>query len=277
MLELTDRDGVRTLALNRPDRFNALDAELLERLPEELERAAGDGAVRVVVVTGRGRAFCAGGDLDLMADGVGTLELGLRRERAATLLREMGKPTVAVNGVAAGAGFSLALAADLRVAGASARFTPGFGAVGLCGDYGGSYTLPRLVGRERALRLYFLGETWDAARAERYGLVGSVVADGELEASVAALGAQLAAQAPRAMARMKANFCAAERLDFDSILRMEAEGMIPGQQRHPSAAGGRRRRRRHRPDEPVGRAGVPRRGGTACRRGRGTARGGRPA
>src|SRR5204863_2384725 len=161
--------------LNRPERRNALDAELLDRLPEELERAAADPAVRVVVVTGRGGAFCAGGDLELMADEVGDLEQGVTRERAATLLREMPKPTVAaVNGPAAGAGFSLALAADFRVASSAARCTPGFGAVGLCGDYGVSYHLPGLVGREQALRLLLLGETWDAETALRRGLVGAV-------------------------------------------------------------------------------------------------------
>jgi 2-(1,2-epoxy-1,2-dihydrophenyl)acetyl-CoA isomerase len=227
VLHVADRGPVRTLTLNRPDRLNALDEALLDRLPAELERAAGDDAVRVVVLTGAGRAFCAGGDLELMAGGVGDLELGVHRERAASLLREMPKATVAaVNGVAAGAGFSLALAADLRVAAASARFTPGFGAVGLCGDYGGSHVLPRLVGREQALRLYLLGETWDAPTAERRGLVGQVVADDELESTVAALADRLAAQAPLAVARMKRHFNAAERLGFDDILHLEAEGMI---------------------------------------------------
>ena len=227
VLLVADRGPVRTLTLNRPDRFNALDEALLERLPEALERAAADDAVRVVVVTGAGRAFCAGGDLDLMAGGVGDLELGLHRERAATLLREMPKPTVAaVNGVAAGAGFSLALSADLRVAAASARFTPGFGAVALCGDYGGSYVLPRLVGREQALRLYLLGETWDAPTAERRGLVGQVVPDGELESAVVTLADRLAAQAPLAVARMKRHFNTAERAGFADMLQLEAEGMI---------------------------------------------------
>ena len=227
VLLVVDRGPVRTLILNRPDRLNALDEALLDRLPEALERAAGDDAVRVVVVTGAGRAFCAGGDLELMAGGVGDLELGLRRERAAALLREMPKATIAaVNGVAAGAGFSLALAADLRVAAVSARFTPGFGAVALCGDYGGSYVLPRLVGREQALRLYLLGETWDAATAERRGLVGQVVPDDELESAVTALAERLAAQAPLAVARMKRHFNTAERAGFDDILHLEAEGMI---------------------------------------------------
>jgi len=226
-LEVTDRGPVRTLAFNRPERRNALNAELLDRLPEELERAAGDESVRTVVLRGRGGSFCAGGDLDLMADGVGDLELGLARERAAALLREMPKPTLAaVNGPAAGAGFSLALAADFRLASTDARFTPGFGAVALCGDYGVSYHLPRLVGREQALRLLLLGETWDAETALRRGLVGAVAEAGSFEKEVAVLADRLAGLAPLAVARVKGNVSFAEAGDFAAVLRREAEGMI---------------------------------------------------
>jgi 2-(1,2-epoxy-1,2-dihydrophenyl)acetyl-CoA isomerase len=227
VLEVTDRGPVRSLAFNRPERRNALNAELLDRLPEELERAAGDESVRAVVLTGRGGCFCAGGDLDLMADGVGDVELGLARERAAALLREMPKPTLAaVNGPAAGAGFSLALAADFRLASNDARFTPGFGAVALCGDYGVSYHLPRLVGREQALRLLLLGETWDAETALRRGLVGAVADASRFEEELAALADRLAALAPLAVARVKANMSFAEAGDFAAVLRREAEGMI---------------------------------------------------
>lgn len=156
VLNVADRGPVRPLTLNRPDRFNALDEALLDRLPEELERAA----------------------------------------------------------------------ADLRIAVASARFTPGFGAVALCGDYGGSYVLPSLVGREQALRLYLLGETWDAPTAERRGLVGQVVPDEELDSAVATLADRLASQAPLAVARMNHHFNTAERATFDDMLHLEAEGMI---------------------------------------------------
>jgi 2-(1,2-epoxy-1,2-dihydrophenyl)acetyl-CoA isomerase len=226
-LEVLDRGPVRTLALNRPERRNALNRELLDGLPEELERAAGDPSVRAVVLTGRGGAFCAGGDLELMAGGVGDLEQGVARERAAALLREMPKPTVAaVNGPAAGAGFSLALAADFRLASTSARFTPGFGAVALCGDYGVSYHLPRLVGREQALRLLLLGETWDAETALHRGLVGTVADADRFDEEVTALAARLAALAPLAVARVKANLSFAEGADFAAVLRREAEGMI---------------------------------------------------
>lgn len=226
-LEVTDRGPVRTLAFNRPERRNALNAELLDRLPEELERAAADESVRTVVLTGRGGSFCAGGDLDLMADGVGDLELGLARERAAVLLREMPKPTLAaVSGPAAGAGFSLALAADFRLASTNARFTSGFGAVALCGDYGVTFHLPRLVGREQALRLLLLGDTWDAETALRRGLVGAVAEPDRFEEEVAVLADRLAALAPLAVARVKANMSFAETGDFAAVLRREAEGMI---------------------------------------------------
>lgn len=227
VLETTDRGAVRTLAFNRPERRNALNEELLDGLPAALDAAAGDDSVRAVVLTGRGGAFCAGGDLDLMAGGVGDVELGVARQRAATLLREMPKPTLAaVNGPAAGAGFSLALAADFRLASATARFTPGFGAVGLCGDYGVSYHLLRLVGREQALRLLLLGETWDAETALRRGLVGAVAETDRFEDEVAALADRLAGLAPLAVARVKANVALAEAAEFAAVLRQEAEGMI---------------------------------------------------
>jgi 2-(1,2-epoxy-1,2-dihydrophenyl)acetyl-CoA isomerase len=181
----------------------------------------------VVVLTGRGRGFCAGGDLDLMSDGVGDLDAGMARQQAASLLRSMPKPTIAaVNGVAAGAGFTLALACDLRIAADTARFTAGFGAIGLPGDYGGTYHLVRLVGPEQARRLYFLNETWKAAEALERGLVSQVTPAPELEAEVALLAAALAAGAPLALSRMKQHFLAAELAPFSSVLELEARGMI---------------------------------------------------
>ena len=225
-LLVDDADGVRTLTLNRPSRLNALNHDLVTLLPIELERAACDPTVRTVVLTGAGRGFCAGGDLEAVAARRSNIESSMGNQRASTLLREMGKPTVAaINGVAAGAGFALVAAADLRVAAASARFTAGFGAVGLSGDYGGAYSLLSLVGRERALRFYLTGETWDAETAARYGLVGEVVPDNEFREAVARFAGQLAAGAPLAMARMKAHFLAAEHGDFASVMRMETQAM----------------------------------------------------
>jgi 2-(1,2-epoxy-1,2-dihydrophenyl)acetyl-CoA isomerase len=220
-------DGVLWLTLNRPDRLNALDAELLDTLPVALESAAHDDGVRVVVLTGHGRGFCAGGDLELMSDGVGEFDAGMARQQAATLLRSMPKPTIAaVNGVAAGAGFTLALACDLRIAADTARFTAGFGAIGLPGDYGGTYHLVRLVGPEQARRLYFLNETWAAAEALERGLVGRVVPVDELGEEVGHVAGALAAGAPLALARMKEHFLAAESAPFARVLELEARGMI---------------------------------------------------
>jgi 2-(1,2-epoxy-1,2-dihydrophenyl)acetyl-CoA isomerase len=218
--------GVRTLTLNRPERLNALDTPLFEDLVDALDAAATDQAVRVVVLTGAGKAFCAGGDLATMEDGAGDLESGMRKQRASVLLRDMPKPTIAaVNGPAAGAGMSLALACDFRVMSERARFVPGYAAVGLPGDFGASYTLPRLIGPERALRMFLLNEVVSAHEALALGLVSQVVAADELEAAVAELAGRLASCSPDAAARTKATFRAAERASLLDVLELEARGM----------------------------------------------------
>jgi 2-(1,2-epoxy-1,2-dihydrophenyl)acetyl-CoA isomerase len=219
--------GVRTLTLNRPERLNALDQPLFEALVDALERAATDEAVRVVILTGAGRAFCSGGDLSTMEDGAGDLEGGMRKQRASLLLREMPKPTIAaVNGAASGAGMSLALACDLRIVSERARFVPGYAAVGLPGDFGASYTLPRLIGPERALRMFLLNEAVSAQDALGLGLVSDVVAADGLDSAVRDLAARLATCSPDAAARTKATFRAAERASLLEVLELEARGMI---------------------------------------------------
>ncbi|MGH7090338.1 MAG: enoyl-CoA hydratase [Stellaceae bacterium] len=181
-------DGILTLTMNRPDRLNALSSEMCERLVEALSRAAQDRAVGAVLLTGAGRAFCAGGDVKAMADaqqdeaGYEERVADLRRRmEAARLLHEMAKPTIAmVRGPAAGAGLSLALACDLRIAGADARFITAFAKVGLSGDFGGHYFLTRIVGTAKARELYFLSPSVDAAAAlEREALaMARTLADG---------------------------------------------------------------------------------------------------
>lgn len=219
--------GIRTLTLNRPERLNALDTPLFEDLVDALETAATDEAVRVVVLTGAGKAFCAGGDLATMEDGAGDLESGMRKQRASVLLRDMAKPTIAaVNGPASGAGMSLALACDFRIMSERARFVPGYSAVGLPGDFGASYTLPRLIGPERALRMFLLNEAVSAEEALALGLVGQVVAGDELDAAVGGLAGRLASCSPEAVARTKATFRAAERASLIDVLELEARGMI---------------------------------------------------
>jgi 2-(1,2-epoxy-1,2-dihydrophenyl)acetyl-CoA isomerase len=223
-LVVEDDGAVRTLRLNRPDRLNALTEPLLDHLREEIIRAGDDPAVGIVVLTGTGRAFCAGGDLGPMAERqAGDPSAGLRHSEVALLLRTLRKPTIAVvNGPAAGAGASIAFAADMRVMADSAFLTAGFGLVGLSGDFGGTYSLLRLVGVERATRFYMLNERWDAATALAYGAVGEVVPLDELDDAVRALAQRLAAGSAPALAGMKHNLRMAEHVAFADLLRIEA-------------------------------------------------------
>jgi 2-(1,2-epoxy-1,2-dihydrophenyl)acetyl-CoA isomerase len=162
-------EGVATLTFNRPERLNALSTPITSGLLEALPRLARDDSVGAVVLTGAGRAFCAGGDVKNMAEG--SVERPLEeavshlrgRMEVSRLLHEIPKPTIAmVNGAAAGAGLSLALACDLRIAGQSARFVTAFANIGFSGDFGGSYFLSKLVGTGKARELYFTAEPLDA-------------------------------------------------------------------------------------------------------------------
>ncbi|MGH7313417.1 MAG: enoyl-CoA hydratase-related protein, partial [Candidatus Rokuibacteriota bacterium] len=195
------KDGVAVLTLNRPDRLNALSPRMLQGLLEALPRLAEDPAVGALVLTGAGRAFCAGGDVKAMAEGREaegvTLEAraqALRgRMEVSRWLHELPKPTIAmVRGAAAGAGLSLALACDLRIAGDSARFGTAFARVGYSGDFGGSFYLSTLVGTAKARELYFTADLVDAAEAHRLGLVNRVVPDARLEDETMALATRLA-------------------------------------------------------------------------------------
>lgn len=234
MILVESSDHVTTITLNRPDRLNAIDGELVEALREALEAAASDPAVRVVVLTGAGRGFCAGGDLKAMAErerAAATVAESIAEmrglHRTTELLRGMPKPTIAaVNGPCAGAGLSWACAADLRYAAASAVFTTAFARAGQTGDYGGTWLLPRLVGETRARELYLLAERIGAAEAERIGLVNAVVADDALHAHVAAVAARLAAAAPLALAGIKANLNDAGQVSLPALLDLEAERQV---------------------------------------------------
>jgi 2-(1,2-epoxy-1,2-dihydrophenyl)acetyl-CoA isomerase len=184
------KDGVATLTMNRPDRLNAMSGPMLDAMLEALNRLAEDPAVGAVVLTGAGKGFCAGGDVKAMAEGAefagGTMEekaQALRsRMETSRLLHEMPKPTIAmVRGAAAGAGLSLALACDIRVASDNARFGTAFARVGYSGDFGGSYYLTQLVGTAKARELYYTAELVDAAQALALGIVNRVVPDARLE------------------------------------------------------------------------------------------------
>lgn len=202
MLE-SRRDAVSTLTLNRPDRLNALDAALGRALLDALARVGNDDQVRAVVVTGAGRAFCAGGDVNLLrkareSEDVGELEALLKTGRQIVLaIAKMPKPVVAaVNGPAAGAGANLALCCNVRVASELASFTQSFAKLGLFPDFGGTYFLPRLVGQAMATQLMIGAETVSAADALRIGLVSRVVPHERLEEETALLAAGLAAAPP---------------------------------------------------------------------------------
>ncbi|GGP60730.1 enoyl-CoA hydratase-related protein [Saccharothrix coeruleofusca] len=205
-----DADGVRTFTLNRPESFNSFTTSLKERLLAAVEEAAGDESVRAVVLTGAGRAFCAGQDLK---EHVSLLQAGdpapLRtvEQHYNPLIRAitgMPKPVIAaVNGTAAGAGASLAYASDLRVVGESAKFLMAFANVGLSADSGASWTLPRLVGHGRAMEMMMLAQPVDAAEALRIGLVSQVVPDGEVVSTAQALARKLASGPTTAYAKIK--------------------------------------------------------------------------
>ncbi|WP_440899283.1 enoyl-CoA hydratase-related protein [Actinosynnema sp.] len=215
-LLVDDADGVRTLVLNRPEAFNSLTTSLKEALLAAVREAAADGSVRAVVLTGSGRAFCGGQDLK---EHVALLESGdpapletveRHYNPLVSAIAAMPKPVVAaVNGIAAGAGASLAFACDLRVVSEKARFVMSFANVGLTADSGASWTLPRLVGAGRAAELLLLGEPVGAEEALRIGLVNRVVPGEERAGSAHALAARLAAGPTVAYAKIKEALAAA--------------------------------------------------------------------
>ena len=195
----TRHGSIVRLTMNRPDRLNAIDNELSIALNEALLRIGSDLTVHVVILSGAGRAFCAGGDLGLIGKGRergDAKELGplLRSGMQAVLnMRTMPQPVIAaVNGPAAGAGMNLALAADIRVASENSVFGQNFAKVGLFPDYGGTYFLPELVGPSIAAEMFYTGEMIDAKTAHRLGLVNHVYALDRYEAEVLALAQKIA-------------------------------------------------------------------------------------
>jgi 2-(1,2-epoxy-1,2-dihydrophenyl)acetyl-CoA isomerase len=191
---LVDREGgVLTLTLNRPDKLNSFDTALLRSLAEAMTEAREDEAVRAVVITGSGRGFSAGADLTEGLREPVRRRLALRYTPIITAMRAMEKPVIAaVNGVAAGAGMSLALAADFRIAAESASFLLAFARIGLIPDAGATFFLPRLVGLARAMELAMLADQIPASEALRIGLVNRVVPDGELAGAASELAVRLA-------------------------------------------------------------------------------------
>jgi len=220
-------NGVARLTLNRPDKLNAFNVLMHREVAAALDALEADESMRVLVLTGRGRGFCAGQDLaDRNVDG-GPLDLG---ETTRTYYNPLVKrlvalqiPTLcAVGGVAAGAGVSVALACDIVVARASAKFVQAFSSIGLVPDAGGSYWLPRMLGQARALGFTLLGQTLSARQAETWGLIWKAFDDDEFESEVEALVTQLAGAATRALNAAKSALRAAARNTLEQQLELES-------------------------------------------------------
>ncbi len=226
---------VLTITLNRPEARNAMTREMWETLLETLEQAQHDEDIGCVVLTGADPAFCAGGDVKsfvarLTDDNPAPVSEDTRRIRqimeSSRLLHEMAKPTIAaVNGACAGAGFALAMACDMRIASAEAKFTTAFANVGLSGDFGGSWFLSKVVGTAKARELYYTAAAFDGQHAEAIGVVNKALPEGELMSAVEALATQLANGPGVAIGYMKRNMNLAEHAPLSQALDQEALNM----------------------------------------------------
>jgi 2-(1,2-epoxy-1,2-dihydrophenyl)acetyl-CoA isomerase len=234
-LILEKEDGIATITLNRPDRLNAMGGTMAEDLEQALEDANSDGGVRVLIVTGAGRAFCSGADLSTLSQDVDEKPFFLVQRSPAAggirlfplQLQNLEKPTIAaVNGPAVGAGLSLALACDMRIASDRATFSQIFITRGLVPDTGSTYFLPRVVGMDKACEMVFTGEILDAEQARDCGLVNRVVPHDELMPAVRELAAKIAAGPPIAMKLAKRALYNGATTDLASAV--EFEGYVQG-------------------------------------------------
>jgi 2-(1,2-epoxy-1,2-dihydrophenyl)acetyl-CoA isomerase len=222
--------GVTTLVLNRPERLNALNNDLAAALSEALGRASADENVRVVILTGAGRAFCAGGDLSLIGKAresgeVTRLEPLLRAGMQIVLkMRTMPQPVVAaVNGAAAGAGMNIALAADIRIASEAATFGQNFAKVGLFPDYGGTFFLPQLIGPSKAAEMFYTGDMIDARTAMQLGMVSTVVSAAKLDEEALAVARKIADGPPLAVKAAKQVLFGSQRKELEEALEKEVK------------------------------------------------------
>lgn len=222
-----ERDGVGIVTLNRPDRLNALDLRTIEELDHVAERAWNRPSVRCLLITGSGRGFSAGADVKEWSTGEGEHDPDrdpwvLAMHRLMTRLYRMPKPVIAaVNGVAVGGGFDLALVADLRIASTTARFGEVYVRVGFCPDAGGSFLLPRLIGPTKAAELIFTGRIIDAPEADRLGLLNAVVDPESLMDTAMEWASRLAAGPTVAIGLAKENIHANLDVSFEEALRNE--------------------------------------------------------
>src|ERR1041384_5538626 len=232
-IQVAEAEGITTITLCRPERLNTFIGHMRRDLAEALEHAGSDRNVRVVILTGAGRAFCAGGDIAF------TAELMQRRDseefsrilgagrRVILAIRQMTKPVIAsINGPASGAGCNLALACDLRIAANTATFSQSFAKVGLHPDWGGTYSLPRMVTPNKACELFFLGDTIDAAEALRLGIVNQVVAPEDLESATLQLAERLRAAPPISLAAAKHAVYMSQAAELEEMLRYETDAQV---------------------------------------------------
>src|SRR4030095_16967177 len=224
-------DRVATMTFNRPDKLNALSRDLLAQAIDTLKRWSTDSDVGAIVVTGSGRAFCAGGDVSMMnneADAALTLVQridGLREVQTLSwLLYNIPKVTIAaVNGFAMGAGLGVCLACDLRISSDKARFGTAYAKVGYGGDFGTTWLLTHFVGGPKAKELFFLGDIIDASEAHRLGLVNRIFSHERLENEVRGIASRIANGPLTSYRYMKANVNLASSTDFRALLDREAE------------------------------------------------------
>ena len=220
---------VATVTINRPHRRNAMLSSMLPVMNDTLRRAATDPNVRVLILRGAANDFCPGADLDVTAAGDTSSRQPLTAEDflVPVLLHEMPAVTIAaIKGGCAGAGLGWALGCDLRFAAPSARFNTAFLDVGVAGDMGGPWSLPRIVGAAKARELYFLPGKFDAEEAQRIGMVTRIFSDERLHGEVRAIAARIAGAAPIALRTMKANFLAAEQSSFRDYIALESRHHI---------------------------------------------------
>ncbi|MFM8806397.1 MAG: enoyl-CoA hydratase-related protein [Sphingomonadales bacterium] len=227
------KDQVALLTLHRPDKFNAFNREMALRLQQELDICE-NSSVRAVIITGSGKAFCAGQDLGEVVDPEGPGMARILKEHynpIVTRIRQLKKPVIAaVNGVAAGAGANLALCADITLAGESASFIQAFSKIGLVPDTGGSYFLPRLIGWQRATALMMTGEKITATQAAAMGMIWKVVADAELLQQATNLAQQLATMPTTSLGLIKQQLKGSfentleEQLQLEDRLQQKAAG-----------------------------------------------------
>ena len=231
-IRVTREDGIVTLAFNRPETRNSMTPAMGEEVVQAVEDLRGDTSVRVVILTGSGKAFSSGGDLGMLARDAGVTTgddgpsmAGSPRDfyQRYLAVQRLPMPTIAaINGHAIGAGLCVALACDLRIAVADAKMGMTFAKLGIHPGMGGTYFLPRLVGTARACELFFTGRVFDAAAAERLGLVSRVVARAEFDGAVRSLAAEIAATAPLVCRMVKKAIYRGPQHTLDEMLDYES-------------------------------------------------------